>query len=100
MGENDLIRRKDAMKAAIEGTRFSFEVMESAYHAIEYVPPVDAIEVVCCRKCAHHVTQNDQEEKNWPKPLYCPILDKPVANDFYCGKGERNHERERKESIL
>ncbi len=45
MGENDLIRRKDAMKAAIEGTRFSFEVMVSAYHAIEYVPPVDAVEL-------------------------------------------------------
>ena len=54
--------------------------------AIKAAPKVDAVEVVRCEDCIHHI---DEE----PGMVYCPaVIGGWVGNEFYCADGERRTE--------
>ncbi|MBO7171335.1 MAG: hypothetical protein J6V52_00035 [Bacteroidaceae bacterium] len=101
--KDDLIRRDDLKEElhswAICLNRPSCYSKDDADYIIDYMPAVDAVEVVRCRDCKH-TRERDEDEKNYlvEGVLICTSIDatndcsNAVWPDHFCSYGERRED--------
>ena len=87
---NDLIRRKDAIRAVIDLQDYSNGFSDTYDKAcivgtLEEVVPVDAVEVIRCKDCRYY-----NEKYGWCDCYLLMHLD--TSESDYCSKAERKEE--------
>lgn len=86
----DMISRQaaiDAISSMFAPTPTQKDMVENCLEIIENLPSTDAVEVVRCKDCKHHIFDGDRWLCKLLSNNYEPVVE--MDDDGYCSHGER-----------